>query len=286
MKYTAVGGGHGTAVALRALRILGGDVTAIVSVADDGGSTGVLRDALGIAGVGDIRKCLVALSNEHQPWEEFFEYRFPDDSLGRHALGNLILAAALGNIPSLEGAIATVAQLVGANGVVLPASREGVELEAETSDGRVLGQVAIGESAGIVHIRTVPLEVDAPASATTAISSSDLVVIGPGSLYTSVLAACVVPGITEALGNSRAKRVWVANLQEEVPETAGLGISGQLRALRSHGVPIDAVVIPQNCNDAEISKDVEVFRADVGGANGRVHDPEKLARVFAEIMAN
>jgi len=285
MRYTAVGGGHGTAVTLRALRLLGGDVAAVVSVADDGGSTGVLRDALGIAGVGDIRKCLVALANEHQPWEEFFEYRFPDDSLGRHALGNLFLAAALGNIPSLEGAIATVGQLIGSTGLVLPASRVGVDLEAETSSGTVHGQVAIGDSTGISVIRTTPQEVRAPDAVVEVIENSDLVVIGPGSLYTSVLAACVVPGITDALSRSSAKRVWVANLQEEIPETSGLGISGQLQALRNHGVPVDYVVVNESCAETDFP-DVGLIRADVAGANGKVHDPEKLARVFSEVMAN
>ncbi len=286
MKYTAIGGGHGTATTLRALRLMGGEVCAVVSVADDGGSTGVLRDVLGIAGVGDIRKCLVALANDHQPWEEFFEYRFPDEALGRHALGNLFLAAALGNIPSLEGAIATVAQLIGATGSVLPASQVGVDLEAETRTGTVQGQVAIGESSGITQIRTTPVDVVAPKAACEAIKSSDLVVIGPGSLYTSVLAACVVPGINDALSQSSAKCVWVANLQEEIPETEGMGIVGQLNALRSHGVRLDAVVVADSCLEVDFPQDVAVFRSDVASPNGKVHDPEKLARVFTQVMAD
>lgn len=286
MKVAAIGGGHGTAVTLRALRLMGCDVTAIVSVADDGGSSGALRESLGIAGVGDVRKCLAALAGNDKPWSEFFEFRFADETVGAHALGNLFLAAAIGSTLTLEDAVASVANLIDARGSVIPASREGVQLEAETHDGTIVGQVAIGQRHDVERIRTIPSEIRAPESAISAILQADFVLLGPGSLFTSVLAACVVPGIAEAIARSKAKCVWISNLVEQDPETKGLGLQRQYEAMLKHGLEIDIILV--NSVDGLVGEtpEITVITADVAGRNRRVHDPEKLSRVLTEIMAN
>ena len=286
MKVVAIGGGHGTAVTLRALRSLNCDITAIVSVADDGGSTGALRNSLQIAGIGDIRKCLLALSSTAKPWNEYLEYRFDGPGTGNHALGNLLLAAALARNPSIESAVAEVGQLLDACGTVLPASQAGVQLEAETGSSSVLGQVEISRLTGIDRIRTVPGGVHATESGLRAIDQADLVVLVPGSLYTSVLAACVVPGITDALSRSSAQRIWIANLQGLDPESLGLGLIGQYEALTRHGVEIDAIVVHSSFELETETIDVDIIRADLVGANNKVHDSEKLARVLQQIMSN
>ncbi|CAB4857421.1 unannotated protein [freshwater metagenome] len=286
MKVVAIGGGHGTAVTLRALRSLNCDITAIVSVADDGGSTGVLRDALNIAGVGDIRKCLVALAAAEKPWERFFEFRFGDDTAQHHALGNLFLAAAIDSQPSLENAVVEVGRLLDICGQVLPASKEGVSLEAETEAGFVRGQAAITKSTGVRKIRTVPVGVSATDAGLDAIQLADFVVLGPGSLFTSVLAACVVPGLSEAIAQSPAKCVWIANLQGLDPESRGLGLIEQYAALVLHGIRVDSVIV-HNANEggSEIPG-VGLISADVAGINAKVHDPVKLAHVLRQLMAN
>ena len=286
MKVAAIGGGHGTAVTLRALGLIGCEVTAIVSVADDGGSTGVLRESLGIAGVGDIRKCLIALAGTGKPWADFFEYRFEDESMGGHALGNLFLTAAIGHNSSLEEAVASVAKMIDARGSVIPASQLGVELEAETDSGTVAGQVAISKRSDVRRIWTTPMSVLAPESAIRAIIEADFVLLGPGSFFTSVLAACVVPGIAEAIASSDAECVWIANLVEQDPETKGLGLVRQFNALTSHGVEIDTIVVNDSGSPAEEIHNVRVITADVARANRKTHDPAKLARVLTQLMTN
>jgi len=286
VKVAAIGGGHGTAVTLRALGLLNCEVTAIVSVADDGGSTGALRDSLGIAGIGDIRKCLGALAGEDKPWGDLFEFRFQDTTMGNHAFGNLFLAAAIAGASSLEVAVASVAKLINARGSVVPASQAGVELEADTDSGTISGQVAIGLRNDVKRIRTVPTSVHAPESALRAIREADYVLLGPGSLFTSVLAACVVPGITEAIASSAAECLWIANLMGQDPETEGLGLVRQFDALTSHGVQIDTVVVQDSGVTVEDIPVVRVISADVARGNLKAHDPEKLARVLAQLMAN
>lgn len=206
--------------------------------------------------------------------------------MGNHAFGNLFLAAAIGGASSLEGAVASVATLIDARGAVVPASQGGVALEADTDSGIITGQVAIGLRNDVKRVRTVPTNVRAPESALSAIREADYILLGPGSLFTSVLAACVVPGIAEAIATSAAECVWIANLMGQDPETEGLGLARQFDALTSHGVQIDTVVVHGSGVTVEEIPQVRVISADVAGANLKVHDPEKLARVLAQLMAN
>ena len=285
MKAVAIGGGHGTAVTLRALRRLTSDVVAIVSVADNGGSTGRLRDELDVPAVGDLRQCLSALADPHNVLAPYLHYRFRAGDLEGHALGNLMLAGFVEETGDLETSVQSMGELLGITGHVIPASSEGVTLVARTDEGRTEGQVQVAASATIRHVETEPRSVRAPAAALEAIRAADLVVIGPGSLYTSVLAACVVPGITDALRESPATKVFVANLHAQNPETVGYTLADHLDAVARHGVTIDVVLAQTRGAVAFGDVHCPVVEADLAAANGRVHDAERLSRSLAQLVA-
>jgi uncharacterized cofD-like protein len=199
LRVVAMGGGHGTAVTLRAVRRYAGQVTAVVSVADDGGSTGRLRQQLDVVALGDMRKCLVALADPSSVLARAFEHRFDTTAdsgdLAGHALGNLVLAGLIDATGDLVAGIDAAADLLGAVGRVLPATTQKVTLKAEADRGEVNGQVAVSRAGRIHRVSLVPGGSSPPPEATAALREADQVVIGPGSLYTSVLAAVAVPGI-------------------------------------------------------------------------------------------
>ncbi len=286
MNVVALGGGHGTSVTLSALNRLNVDFAGVVSVADDGGSTGVLRELLGIAGVGDLRKCLAVLAANAEQWAPLLEFRFEDDELGHHALGNLLLAASIASSNNLEESIQKVSELLAIRGRLLPASSEAVELEADTDDGVIRGQVAIARETGVSNLRTVPESVAAPRSVIEAIEQADFVLIGPGSLITSVIAACVVPGIREALKRTSATKIWLANLKTEYPETSGWSVRKQLQALQDHGILLDLVLLDERHHGIEGTLDVAVESFDLASGGASIHDPAKLSRALEQVMAN
>ena len=286
MNVVALGGGHGTSVTLSALNRLNVDFAGVVSVADDGGSTGVLRELLGIAGVGDLRKCLAVLAANAEQWAPLLEFRFEDDELGHHALGNLLLAASIASSNNLEESIQKVSELLAIRGRLLPASSEAVELEADTDDGVIRGQVAIARETGVSNLRTVPESVAAPRSVIEAIEQADFVLIGPGSLITSVIAACVVPGIREALRRTSATKIWLANLKTEYPETSGWSVRKQLQALQDHGILLDLVLLDERHHGIEGTLDVVVESFDLASGGASIHDPAKLSRALEQVMAN
>ncbi|MCU1364122.1 MAG: hypothetical protein JWM55_1950 [Acidimicrobiaceae bacterium] len=277
MKVVAVGGGHGTAVSLRALKLISDDVTGVVSVADDGGSTGRLRAMLNVAAVGDIRKCLVALADPDNPLTASFEHRFKVGELSGHAVGNLLLVGLLDATGNLEESVAALAQLMGVKGTILPASSEGVVLLAATEEGPTRGQTKVATSSTIRRVSLEPASPAAPIVAVETIERADVVLIGPGSLFTSVLAACVVPGITQALAGTRAKKLYVANLHAENPETEGFRLDDHVDALRRHGVNVDLVLVDERSSYAEDSCTVETRVRDLSDPRGLVHDVQKLA---------
>ena len=286
MNVVALGGGHGTSVTLSALNRLNVDFVGVVSVADDGGSTGVLRELLGIAGVGDLRKCLAVLAANAEQWAPLLEFRFEDDELGHHALGNLLLAASIASSNNLEESIQKVSELLAIRGRLLPASSEAVELEADTDDGVIRGQVAIARETGVSNLRTVPESVAAPRSVIEAIEQADFVLIGPGSLITSVIAACVVPGIREALKRTSATKIWLANLKTEYPETSGWSVRKQLKALQDHEILLDLVLLDERHHGIEGTLDVVVESFDLASGGASIHDPAKLSRALEQVMAN
>ena len=278
MKVVAVGGGHGTAVSLRALRLISQDVTGVVSVADDGGSTGRLRAMLNVAAVGDLRICLSALADPENPLAASFEHRFSVGELNGHAVGNLLLVGLIDSTGDLEESVCAVAQVMGVRGTIVPASCEGVVLVASTEEGPTRGQTEVALSSSIRKIAVEPAHAAAPMAAVEAIENADLILIGPGSLFTSVLAACVVPGITQALAGTRARKVYVANLWPEVPETQGFTLQDHVDALLRHAVTPDAVLVDANSVFAGQRCSLPLIVADVAGRNGMVHDVQKLSQ--------
>ncbi|MGC1419770.1 MAG: gluconeogenesis factor YvcK family protein [Acidimicrobiales bacterium] len=280
-----MGGGHGTAVSLRALRQLSDDVTGVVSVADDGGSTGRLRAMLNVAAVGDLRKCLGALADPENPLTSSFEHRFNVGELDGHAVGNLLLVGLLDATGDLEESVRAVAQVMGVTGTIVPASCEGVVLVASTDEGPTRGQTQVARSSSIKRISVEPAHAAAPIVAVEAIENADLVVIGPGSLFTSVLAACVIPGVTQALAGTGARKVYVANLRPQVPETADYSLADHVDALARHGVVPDVVLVDVNSMFAQERCELAVVVADVAGANGLVHDARKLAEALSRQLA-
>jgi uncharacterized cofD-like protein len=282
MKVVAVGGGHGTAVSLRALKLISPDVTGVVSVADDGGSTGRLRAMLNVAAVGDLRKCLGALADPDNPLTASFEHRFDVGELSGHAVGNLLLVGLLDATGNLEESVRALAQVMGVTGTIVPASCEGVVLLATTEEGPTRGQSKVARSSSIRRISLEPANAAAPIVAVETIERADVVLIGPGSLFTSVLAACVVPGITQALAGTKAKRIYVANLRAQIPETEGFTLQDHVDALERHGVVADLVLVDERSSFASDSCTITKRVRDLAAANGLVHDVQKLAKAVLE----
>ena len=279
----ALGGGHGTAVTLQAARHYAGDLTAIVSVADDGGSSGRLRQALGIPAPGDLRRCLVALSDpDANPLAAAFEHRFDDG----HALGNLIIAALTATTGSFIQALDEAAKLLSAQGRVLPATTEAVVLKAVADSGEIEGQVNVAAAGRIAHVSLVPTDAQPPPEAIEAIERADQLVLGPGSLFTSVLAVVAVPELRRSLQQARAPLVYVANLRA-TGETQGFDVAAHVDALLAHGVEPDVVVADTSHIPAgDVSPTIRLVDADLtdpGDPTGG-HDPARLARTLQDLM--
>ena len=284
----AIGGGHGLASTLVAARRYAGRLTAVVTVADDGGSSGRLREIAGIPAPGDLRRCLVAMAVAGSPWASAFEYRFPAGSgdLEGHALGNLIIAG-LANVTGDFGqALDRAAELLGTVGRVLPATSVAAVLRAEVAGREVVGQVNVSEAPGpISAVSITPADAPVPEEVVEAIHSADQVVLGPGSLFTSVLAAAAVPGVRRALEERSSGRVYVCNLRPQPPETAGFSEADHLSAVLRHGIPVDVMVAAASesspAREGERLFGVPVVRAPLACGDGSGHDPSALAAVLS-----
>jgi uncharacterized cofD-like protein len=290
-RVVALGGGHGLATALHSVTAYAGDVTAVVSVADDGGSSGRLRRDLGVPAPGDLRKALSALApDEDAPWARVLEHRFDGGELSGHALGNLVLVGLAATLGSLEAALAELGRLLGAQGRVLPATAAAVVLTADVDGREVAGQVEVSSATGrIRRVALAPPDVPACPAAVDAIGGADQVVIAPGSLYTSVIAALCVPGIRDAVASTTARVVAVLNLATQAPETEGLDGTDHLRAILDHGGRVDVVVHQDGgalAFDPAAARalGVEPVAADVAAAGGRAHDPARLGAVLARLV--
>ena len=281
----ALGGGHGTAVTLRAARRYAGALTAVVSVADDGGSSGRLREILNVVALGDLRKCLVALAAEDSALAVAFEHRFDEGELAGHALGNLILAGLIEATGDLVSGVRAAAELLGAVGDVLPATVERVTLKAESEGGQVAGQVAVSRADNIQTVSLVPGDAGPPPLAIERILAADQIVIGPGSLFTSVLAAAAVEGIAEAVSRSRGQRVYVCNLRPQQPETAGFDVAAHLDALSRHNVSVDVVLCDTSQGMALGDIGISALDIPLTGGNALVHSPIRLAHALASLLA-
>jgi len=281
----AIGGGHGTAVTLKAARRYAGLLTGIVSVADDGGSSGRLRELLNVVALGDIRKCLVALAENDSALAAAFERRYDEGELAGHALGNLILLGLIDATGDLVQGVREAAVLLGARGDVLPASTEPVVLKAESAQGTVAGQVAVMGTGDLWAVSLVPDDALPPPLAVERILGADQVVIGPGSLFTSVLAAVSVHGIAEAVARSKAQVVYVCNLRPQVPETEGYDVAAHVAALARHNVTVDVVVCDTIQGMGIGATDVAVRDVPLTGVNRLVHSPAKLAEALSGLLA-
>jgi uncharacterized cofD-like protein len=297
----AIGGGQGLSAVLRAALSYAGSVDAIVTVSDDGGSSGRLAPHLDIPPPGDIRKCLLALTPEDSTWKRLFAYRFEEADVAGHSLGNLILAGLADIEGSFEEALIRAQQLLGAKGSVIPASSEHLELEIESGEDVVVGQVAVSLHRGRVDvIRTRPETAAGTPRAITAIEAADQVILGPGSLMTSTIAAMRVPGITEAINRSPADLIYVGNLITQDGETLGMdGIDHLEALLRLTGVrPPRTIVandkeidVPPPLAVIEFDRDLTAtYGADLAvsdlvdeGNTRTSHDPAKLGEALRNI---
>lgn len=282
-KVVAVGGGHGLAATLRAVRTFTDDVTAVVSVADDGGSSGRLRQLLGIMAPGDLRVCLVALAEPGSALAHAFAQRYTEGELAGHALGNLVVAGLMEATGDPVAGLDEACRLLGVRGRVLPATTVPVVLQADADCGPVAGQVAVAATDRIRRVSVAPPEPDTPKPVIEALDAADLIVLGPGSLFTSVLAAATVPGVRDAIRASPATKVYVCNLHADEAETRGFDVAGHVKALAAHRIVVDvAVVDPAGLPVGEPG--VRVVEAPLAGADGAGHDPARLACVLSDLL--
>jgi uncharacterized cofD-like protein len=288
-KVVALGGGHGLAAVLSGIRRYAGSVTAVVSVADDGGSSGRLRRELGVLPPGDLRRCLVALADD-EAWAHAFEHRFAGGDLDGHALGNLVLAGLAESLGDFTAALAEAGRALRAVGRVLPATTERVVLKATDGTGvEVQGQVAVENSQGISRVELVPGDASACPDAVAAISVADQVVLAPGSLYTSLLPVLCVAELRAAIAAAPGRVVQMANLRPQIPETAGVDGTGHLEAVLDHGCRVDTFLYARDgalaVDETAIrARGVEPVGADLARADGLAHDPARVAEALAALL--
>jgi uncharacterized cofD-like protein len=304
-KIVTIGGGTGLSTMLRGLKGYSANITAIVTVADDGGSSGRLRRELGVLPPGDFRNCIVALADAEPLMSRLFQYRFGQGSgLDGHSFGNLFIVAMSGITGNFEEAIREASRVLAVRGQILPSTLENVTLCAELEgEAHVLGESKI--AAANLPIQRVYLQPDRPAAfpdAVRAILEADIVVVGPGSLYTSILPNLLVDGIAKALSSTEALRIYVCNVATQPGETDGFRASDHVQTLLKHvrGQPIDVVLANDNLTgsikpewnvqhvvaDADRIEQlgVEVALFDVVDPNNALrHSPERLAAAVARL---
>lgn len=232
-----IGGGTGLSTMLRGLKKHCCNITAIVTVADDGGGSGVLREDLGMLPPGDVRNCILALSNTEPILGELLNYRFKDGRLKGQNFGNLFLAAMNGISINFQDAIQNMSSVLSVAGKVLPVTLDSVELEAELENGSIvkgesnIPEEAIAQDSKIKELRIIPEEAEAVVDAILAIREADAIVLGPGSLYTSIIPNLLVEEIGKALAESKAKKIYVCNVMTQPGETTGFTVSDHIKEI-------------------------------------------------------
>lgn len=282
-RIVVIGGGTGLAVLLKGLKRYTSNITAIVTVADDGGSSGRLRGELGMLPPGDIRNCLVALADKESLMEELLQYRFKAGDLAGHNLGNLLLAALNDMVGGFREAVQALSRVLAVRGQVLPVTLDNVVLGAELADGTfVYGESAIPRHRkGIKRVFLIPGDCSPLPEALRAVAEADAVVLGPGSLYTSVLPNLLVRGLAEALSRCRAVRLYVCNIMTQPGETDGYTAADHLQAIFEHAGPLVDVAI---VNQGEIPPRLKArYRRE--GAVPVVADVPRLRRLGVEVVA-
>jgi uncharacterized cofD-like protein len=313
-RIVAIGGGTGLSTLLRGLKEHTSNLTAVVAVADDGGSSGVLREELGIPPVGDIRRCIAALADAEPLMSELLQYRFPGTptdqtpesggTLGGHAVGNLLIAA----MTAVEGGdfeegLRQMNRVLAVRGQVVPATPTPLVLHAELADGTVVdGQSAIAKVSSIARAWVTPGDVRASEDALAAIADAELIVLGPGSLYTSLLPSLLLPEIRDAVAASPGLRVFVCNVATQPGETTGFDLADHVEALVRHaGTEVLDTVLGNNQFEARVPPGYgnEAVRLRwpagvtpaprlaledvVDPANGHHHDPARLAAALLRL---
>jgi len=268
IKVVTIGGGSGLSVLLRGIKKHTSNITAIVTVADDGGGSGVLREDLGMLPPGDLRNCILALANTEPVMEQLLQYRFEEGKLKGQNFGNLLIAAMNGISNGFEEAIQRVNDIFAVTGKVMPATVKNVELAAVLKDGtKVIGeslipQKAIERNVGIDRVFLVPENAKSLPEALKAIENADVIIYGPGSLYTSVIPNLLLRDIVKILKTSKVPKIYVSNLMTQPGETDGYSISDHVKAIADHiGEDIVDYVLLNNGN---IDKEVELKYLELG----------------------
>ena len=299
---TVVGGGHGLSVLLRGIKQATSNVTAVVTVADDGGSSGRLRQDLGMIPPGDLRNCLVALADTEPLMEKLFQHRFEGSSeLSGHSFGNLFIAAMTQVTGDVETALKESSKVLAVKGQVLPASKEFVRLDAIMEDGTVVcGESQIPEAHKRIHrVKLYPEHAEAVQSSLDAIRNAEAIVLGPGSLYTSVIPNLLVEGIGDAICRSKAVKIYICNVMTQPGETDGYTASMHVKAIMDHAgrnavdyVIVNSTPVPEDLkqkyaetgaypvvvdDDALNQLGVGIIKADLITSKDAIHhDPKKL----------
>lgn len=253
----AVGGGNGLSAILRGLKLYTQDLTAIVTVADDGGGSGVLREDLGMPPPGDIRNCMEALANTEPLMQRLMSYRFAEGRLAGQAFGNLLLAALDGISDSFDQAVTRMSEVLAITGRILPVTNSNVQLEATFENGTsVCGESKIfafkkEQDCRIHHVRLLPENPPALPAALEAIRRAEVILLGPGSLYTSVIPNLLVDGIADAIRESKALKIYICNIMTQDGETEGMSAADHVSALLEHGGA--GLINMCLCNSAPVS---------------------------------
>lgn len=284
---TVIGGGTGLSVLLRGIKSVTSNITAVVTVADDGGSSGRLREDLGIIPPGDLRNCLVALADTEPLMEKLFQHRFSGaGDLAGHSFGNLFIAAMTEVLGDVEKALKESSKVLAVRGKVLPASTQRVRLMAEMTDGTIVAgesQIPLVNKA-IKRVFLQPAEVEPVHSALDAIREADAVILGPGSLYTSVLPNLLVKGVADALRQSQAVKIYICNVMTQPGETDGYSASQHVKAILDHVGPgvIDYVVV----NSQQVAQNLRETYASQGAYPVYVDNAELAAMAVKVVEAN
>jgi uncharacterized cofD-like protein len=297
----ALGGGHGLAATLGALRHLSQNLTAVVTVADDGGSSGRLRHELGVLPPGDLRMALSALCDDGEwglTWRDVLQHRFVSDGpLNNHAVGNLLIVALWELLGNEVAGLDLVGRLLGVHGRVVPMAAVPLEIEADVKSGQgtrtVHGQYNVAVTPGRVErIRLVPEDPPACPEAVAAVRAADWVVLGPGSWYTSVVPHLLVPGLAEALHTTPARRALTVNLSAQVGETDGMTAADHVRSLHelAPDLRLDLVLADPSAvedlddlTDAAAACGAQVLLRQIGVGDGTArHDPLRLAAAYRD----
>ena len=248
-KIVAIGGGTGLSVLLRGLKSITANITAIVTVADDGGSSGALREQLHIVPPGDMRNCMVALSDAEPLMERIMQHRFDSEgALGGHSLGNLFIAALAKELGDIELAMEAASKLLKINGKVIPSTKQNIRLCAEMADGEiVVGESKITKAGKKIHrVFLDTLDVNVPASAIDAVLNANIIIFGPGSLYTSIIPNLLLGQLTDAIKRSSAAKIYICNVMTQSGETDGYSASDHVQAILDHAGKVVEYVVVNN----------------------------------------